>query len=129
MRIRLRDLTADEGEAVEKLAHSRTAPARLVERARIIVQARQGDRAAAIAGRLGLDAETVRKRIHRFNDEGTDGLGDRPRTGRRPRLTQPERSKIIALVSKEPPGRLVTEPDGVMHAEDEAKAAYWTLDP
>lgn len=23
---------------------------------------------------------------------------------------------------------LVTEPNGVMHAEDEAKAAYWTLD-
>ena len=33
------------------------------------------------------------------------------------------------MVSKEPPGRLVTERDGVMHAEDEAKAAsYWTLD-
>ena len=23
---------------------------------------------------------------------------------------------------------MVTEPDGVMHAKDEAKAAYWTLD-
>ncbi len=66
------------------------------------------------------------ERIHRFNEGGIAGLGDRPRTGRRPHLTQPERSKIIALVAKNPPGKLVTEPDGVLRAEDETKAAYWT---
>jgi hypothetical protein len=38
-----------------------------------------------------------------------------------------ERSKIIALVAKNPPGKLLTEPDGVLRAEDETKAAYWTL--
>jgi transposase len=70
----------------------------------------------------------VRERFHRFNEEGLDGLGDRPGAGRKPRITEQERSKIIALVSKEPPGRLVTESDGVMRAEDETEAAYWTLD-
>jgi transposase len=71
----------------------------------------------------------VRERFHRFNaEEGLDGLGDRAGAGRKPRITEQERSTIIALVSKDPPGRLVTEPGGVMRAEDETKAAYWTLD-
>ena len=41
---RLRALTEAERTAVEKLAHSRTAPARQVERARIVWQASQGQR-------------------------------------------------------------------------------------
>ena len=39
-----------------------------------------------------------------------------------------EDHRIIALVAKNPPGKLLTEPDGVLGAEDETKAAYWTLD-
>ena len=70
----------------------------------------------------------MRKRLHRFNTEGIDGLGDRPGAGRKPRITEDERSKIIALVAKDPPGKLLTEPDGVLRAADETKAAYWTLD-
>jgi transposase len=85
-------------------------------------------RTAKIAEKLGCHPQTVRRRLHRFNIEGLDGLGDRPGAGRRARITEQERSEIIALVSKEPPGRLLTEPDGVMRAEDETKAAYWTLD-
>ena len=70
----------------------------------------------------------MRERFHRFNEEGLDGLGDGAGAGRKPRITEQERSEIIALVSKEPPGRLLTESDGVMRVEDETKAAYWTLD-
>jgi hypothetical protein len=44
------------------------------------------------------------------------------------RITEEKRSKIIALVAKDPPGKLLTCPDGVLGAEDESKAAYWTLD-
>jgi transposase len=119
---------AEEERKVRKLASSRHAPGDWILRARIISRSWQGLRNAKIAEELGCHLKTVRKRIHRFNDEGIDGLGDRPRTGRRPHLTQPERSKIIALVAKNPPGKLVTEPDGVLRAEDETKAAYWTLD-
>jgi transposase len=59
---------------------------------------------------------------------GIDGLGDRPGAGCKPRITEEERSKIIALVAKDPPGKLLTGSDGVLGAEDESKAAYWTLD-
>ena len=40
--LRLRGLAAAERLAIEKLAHSHTAPARRVERARIVCQAGQG---------------------------------------------------------------------------------------
>jgi len=85
-------------------------------------------RTAKIAEKLGCHPKTVRKRLHRFNAEGIDGLGDRPGAGRKPHITEDERSEIIALLSKAPPGKLVTEPGGGLCAEDEKGAAYWTLD-
>ena len=77
-----RDLTADEACAVESLARSRTAPARRVERARIVLRASRGETPPAIAEALGLDAETVRRRIRRFNAEGLAAFEDHHRTGR-----------------------------------------------
>ena len=119
---------AAEEHKVRKLANSRHAPGDWIMRARMIVRSWDGLRTTQIAEELGCHPQTVRERIHRFDEEGLDGLGDRPGAGRKPRITQQERSKIIALVSKDPPGRLVTEPDGVMRVEDEARAPYWTLD-
>jgi transposase len=78
MALRLRELTAEERSAVDRLAHSRTAPARRVERARIIWSAGQGEGVPAIAERLRLDAYTVRGWIKRFNAAGLAGLEDRP---------------------------------------------------
>src|SRR3712207_8885404 len=72
----LRDLTAEERSAVETLARSRTAPAQRVERARIVWRASRGETPPAIATALGLDAETVRRRIRRFNAEGLSALED-----------------------------------------------------
>ncbi len=46
------------------------------------------------------------KRIHRYNAEGLDGLEDSPGAGRKPHLTEEERSKIIALVTTDPPGNI-----------------------
>jgi len=51
-RLRLRALSEAERTGVEKLAHSRTAPARQVERARIVWQASQDQMAPAIAAAL-----------------------------------------------------------------------------
>jgi hypothetical protein len=59
MTLRLRELTPDEQSTLNKLAHSRTAPARTVERARILWQACQGNAAPVIAACLGLDARAI----------------------------------------------------------------------
>ena len=81
-RVRLRELTAQERWAIEKLAHARPAPARVVERASMIWSASRGETAAAIAARWSRDAETVRHRIHRFNADGLAALEHRARSGR-----------------------------------------------
>ncbi|WP_239514371.1 helix-turn-helix domain-containing protein [Streptosporangium sp. 'caverna'] len=88
----------------------------------------EGMRGPVIAARLGCHPETVRRRLRRFNAESLDGLGDRRGSGRRPRITQAERSQIIALVKTMPPGRLCWRPWGELETDDEAGPAVWTLD-
>jgi len=127
----LRARTPEDAEVerkIHKLARSRHAPADWITRARIVSLSWRGLRITTIAEELGCHPQTVRRRLHRFNTEGIEGLADRAGAGRKPRITEEERSKIIALVAKDPPGRLLTESDGVLRAEDETKAAYWTLD-
>src|SRR3712207_9013643 len=58
----------------DALPISHTAPAQMVQRAQIISRARHGESASAIASRLGLDVETVRRRIHRFKDRKSTRL-------------------------------------------------------
>jgi hypothetical protein len=51
-------------------------------------------------------------------------------TGEGEKRTCPEeeRSRIITLVAKDPPGRLVRYDGLPLEARDESKAAHWTLD-
>jgi len=69
-------------ERLERLARSRPAPARAVERAQIIWLAHQGVRVPAIARTLGVCEATVRTWLRRFNARGVAGLADAPRVGR-----------------------------------------------
>lgn len=112
-----------EEQQIRKLAGSRHAPGDWIRRARMIVRSWDGLRTTAIAAELGCHAQTVRERLVRFNAEGLDGLGDRSGAGRKPRLTETERSTIIALVATPPPGRLVRDGGGVLAARDEGREA------
>ncbi len=105
---------AEDEWKVRKLSGSRHTPGDWIFRARIISLSWRGLRTAGITEELGCHPKTVRKRLHRFNALGIDGFADRPGTGRKPRITEGERSKIIALVAKGPPDKLLTEPDGVL---------------
>jgi transposase len=118
----------DEEQQIRKLANSRHAPGDWILRARMIVLSWSGLRTTRIASELGCHPQTVRERIHRFDAEGIDGLGDRPGAGRKRRLTEAERSWIIWLVATDPPGRLVRGAGGELEATDEEKEAHWTLD-
>ena len=119
----------DEKEAkqVRKLAGSRHGPADLILHARMVARSWDGERVETIAQALHCDPQTVRRRLHRFDSQGLDGLGDRPKPGRPRRLTAADDSKLIALVRQEPPGRLVTQRDGSMVARDEEAEAHWSL--
>jgi len=102
MVLHTRPLTPDEYTSLRQLAHSRTAPARLVERARIIWQAQQGRRVSAIAAALRLNHKTVRRWLQHFNAHGLAGLEDQPRTGRPATYTAAEVGTVIALALTDP---------------------------
>jgi transposase len=87
-----------------------------------------GGRTTQIAAELGCHPQTVRERLARFAAEGVDGLADRPGGGRPPRLTEHERSQIIALARSTPPGRLHRKADGTLAAAQAREPAHWTLD-
>jgi transposase len=48
--------------------------------------------------------------------------------GRKRRITEAERSRIIGLVKQAPLGRLTLQADGELAAEDESGPPEWTLD-
>jgi len=102
MALRLRNLTAEEYSAIQQLAHSRTAPARQVERARMVWHAAQDERVPAIASRLGVDARTVRLWLGRFQTEGLAGLEDRPRSGAPVTYTPEVVGEVIATSLTDP---------------------------
>ncbi len=101
-KLRVRELTRDEYEPIERLARSRTAPAREVERAQIIWRSNQGESVQAIARTLGRSEDTVRQWIKRFNAAGLSGLHDDSRAGRPPTYTAEEVSEVIALALTAP---------------------------
>jgi transposase len=119
---------AEQERKIHKLSRSRHAPGDWIFRARIISLSWRGLRTTEIAEELGCHPKTVRRRLHRFNASGIDGLGDRSGSGRKPRLSEEERSRIIALLAQDPPGKLLTGAGGGLQAADEEGAAYWTLD-
>ncbi len=100
--VRLRDLTSEEASTVEGLARSRTAPARRVERARLIRRASRGATPPSIAAALGSRAETVRGRIRRFNAEGLAALEDHGRSGRPPPYSVDEVATVVAAARTNP---------------------------
>jgi transposase len=102
MALKVRALTPDEHTTIEKLAHSRTAPTRAVERARIIWYARQGMHVPAIAARLGLGPNPVRVWLKRFNAAGLAGLQDQPRSGRPVVYTPEQVGEIVATALTDP---------------------------
>ena len=119
---------AAEERVVRKLAASRHAPGDWIARARMITRSWDGARTSQIAAELHCHPQTVRERIKRFNAEGLDGLGDRPGAGRKPRLTEHQRSQLIALVTQPPPGRRRRPAPGGQNAAQPEKAPHWTLD-
>lgn len=98
----LRPLTDDETRAIDRLAHSRTEPARAVERARIVRLAHEGARVPAIARALGITEATVRLWLKRFDAQGMDGLKDAPRSGRPPVYDAAEVGAVIAASLTKP---------------------------
>jgi putative transposase len=93
------ELTLSEGEQAQlsSIAGSRSMPAALVARARIVLAAAAGQNNRAIADRYSLTQATVGKWRRRFLKHRIPGLYDELRSGR-PRSIEEER--VAALIRK-----------------------------
>ncbi|MBI2577580.1 MAG: helix-turn-helix domain-containing protein [Candidatus Wildermuthbacteria bacterium] len=94
-----------------KLAGSRTAPASLVLRARLVVRSFKRETVPNIAAAEGVSDITVRKWHGRFNAMGLEGLKDK---GGRGRPKKYDRAEIVSLARKHP-------------SEVGESFQYWTL--
>jgi transposase len=50
----------------------------------------------------GMDRQTLRDWVHRYNAEGLEGVLDRPRAGRKPLLNQDQLAELDAIVETQP---------------------------
>ena len=62
------------------------------------------------ARHAGMDRQTLRDWVHRYNAEGLTGLRDRPRSGRKPRPTAEQGAELAAVVERGP----AADRDGVV---------------
>jgi transposase len=116
-----------EERKVRKLAGSHHAPADWKCHAQMVLLSWDGKTPNEIAAELGCHPQTVRIHLKRFTLEGIAGLGMRAGSGRKSRLTEQERSRILALARQEPPGHLEARADETMVARDEEGSAQWSL--
>jgi len=101
-------LTAEQQKQLEGIVRSRTLPAGLVKRARIVLLSAAGKANQEIAQQLGLTNATVGKWRRRFLEQDVTGLHDELRPGR-PRSVSDER--VARLVRK----TLETKPQDGTH--------------
>jgi len=102
MTLKLRGLSEEEQQVIEKVSRSRTAPAWQVERAKIIQLASQGQPIPQIAQQLGVKQNTVRKWFARFSERGLPGLQDAPRSGAPVTYSAEDKARIIATALSKP---------------------------
>lgn len=102
MTLRLRELSDEEREEVQRIARSHTLGAGLVRRAQIVAHALRGLKAEEIATQMDLCGNTVRHWLNRFNARGLRGLEEDVRTGRPPTYSAEQRSAVITAALTRP---------------------------
>jgi len=96
-------LTIEERQKLVETVHTRTAPFRRVQRARIILLAADGMANKAIAHEVGLSRAMVVRRRQRFLESRLSALEDAPRSGKKPRYNRDTERRILALLDADPP--------------------------
>jgi len=100
--LRVRALSDTEREQIKRLSQARRAPARAVERARMIQLASEGLSGPLIAQRLARAENVVRRWGIRFNADGLPGREDKPRSGRPVTYSREEVGGVVATALTDP---------------------------
>lgn len=98
------DLSPQQREVLEQHSRARSLPARVVERARIVLLAAEGKQNKVIAEQLGISVQKAARWRARFLALGVSGLDkDAPRPGRTPRITPAEVARVVRLTTQDKP--------------------------
>ena len=96
-------LTDEENEYLIKLSHSRSQPASLVTRAKIVLLSFEGKNDTEISQELHVAYKTVRNRIQRVLDNGVyEGLKDKPGAGKPRTISNESRVWLIKVACMKP---------------------------
>ena len=93
-----RELGADE----LRREAARCRDARAARRMLALALVLEGGSRETAARAAGMDRQSLRDWVHRYNAEGLAGLRDRRRPGRRPRLTPAQEAELVAVVEQGP---------------------------
>jgi transposase len=97
-------LSDDQRLLLEQHSRGRRLPARLVERARIVLLAAQGFQNKEIAARMGITPEKAARWRERFVDGGWEALQhDAPRPGRPRVIATAKTRKVVRMTTQEKP--------------------------
>ena len=98
------ELSADQRAALEQRARGRSLPARVVERARIVLRAASGEQDKAIAQDLGITPKKVSRWRKRYLTLGLAGLEkDAPRPGRKPKIGARLIQRVVEMTTRHKP--------------------------
>ena len=93
------EITRIEHTAADlRAAASKSIDAAQVRRLLAIALVLDGDARTQAAEQTGMDRQTLRDWVHRYNDEGIDGLKSRSSPGLAPWLTGEQKAELKALV-------------------------------
>src|SRR5919205_1759529 len=79
-----------------------TKEARIFRRAQAVREVVTGQRLQTVSDTLHFTYSALRKWVHRFATQGTQGLVDRPRSGRPPKVTCALAQHLNRLVDQDP---------------------------
>ena len=99
-------LADDEKLALRKLSRSKESDGRVAFRAHLILLSAQGLQNKEIAERLGCTPQVVKQWKDRWSAEKLQGLEDRPRPGRTPKLTAKKKQQVVTRACQKPPRSL-----------------------
>jgi len=92
------DLSAEELRSEARRTKDSYQARRLLALALVL----EGASRTAAARAAGMDRQTLRDWVIRYNEEGIEGLCDRPRSGRPPRLGEAQLAELARLVEEGP---------------------------
>jgi transposase len=92
----------DHTAAELRAAASKSSDGSQVRRLLAIALVLEGDARGEAAEQTGMDRQTLRDWVHRYNDAGIDGLASQSSPGRAPLLTDAQKAELKALVIEGP---------------------------